>query len=289
MQVAMNHARRIKNKRSNERGMALMSTVWIALLLALLIGTISMSVRGSMAYLRNNADLMQARELAEAALELGLHELSRNSQTRQLPRHGEVLTHILPSGTIALSIQDEAGKIDLNRARITVLKSLFVAAGAKAGLDAFDAVNLAEAVAGGIAENGERRGDASTVLPSVASLAAMPGMTETMYRTLEPDITVYSGIGAVNPMTATEGALAALPGVNSTTIARIKALQLRGGTRPVFEEAEEFFSSQSGPVYTITGTGRLKNGVSATLRLVVATAGVGPTANTNAIRIVERR
>jgi general secretion pathway protein K len=288
MQVAMKTRQHSKCTRRSQRGMALMSTVWIALLLALLIGTISMSVRGSMAFLRNNSDLMQARELAEAALQLGLHELSRTAQTKRLPRNGQVLTQRLPSGIFTLSIQDETGKIDLNRARITVLKGLFVSAGSKAGLDAFDAVNLAETVAGGVAANGERKGGAAS-LPSVAALASMRGMTEAMYRALEPDVTVYSGLGGVNPMTATEGALAVLPGMNSANIARIKDLQERGGTRPVFDETEEFFSGQTGPVYTLTGTGRLANGVSATARLVVATAGAGPIANTNAIRIVERR
>jgi general secretion pathway protein K len=284
----MMRAFRLRSRRRQQRGLALVSTVWIALLLALLVGTISMSVRGSIAFTRNNADLIEARELAEAAIQLGLHELSRNSSNGRLPRNGVTLTSQTRSGAIEIRIQDETGKIDLNRAPFALIKELFVAAGRKAGMDAFDAVNLAEAAAGGLAPNGERQADALN-LPSITTLSLMTGMTEEMYRVLEPDVTVYSGLSGVNPMTATDGALAALPGMNAASIARLKALQEKGGKRPVFDETEAYFVSREGPVYTITGTGHLRNGVSASIRLVVATAGAGQIANTRALRIVERR
>jgi general secretion pathway protein K len=278
----------MRTKRRKQKGIALISTVWIALFLAVSAAALSISARNQGAFVRGNADRLAARELAAAAAEIGLNEIIRSGTDNRAPRDGRPVSLALAGGTAILRIQDEAGKIDINAAPIELLKPFFIAIGKQTGLDAFAASSLAERIAGKPAASADEAPDRMR-LQSIAALRSVEGVTEDFYRAVEPHATVYSAKPTVNPMTATRGVLSSMPGMDPGSVARLIAVREAGEQRPAFEMAETFFSDAEEPVYSIIGEGLTASGARARITLVVAVPGSSVTSSNKTFRIIEMR
>jgi general secretion pathway protein K len=162
-----------RRRYTNERGIALISTVYITLFLALLAATLSITARSQAVLLRSNADRLMARELAMAAIDLGIGDVIRPKSDRRIPRDGRIVSLSLATGQASIAIQDESGKLDLNAAPIETLKPLFINIGKEAGLDAFAASTIAEKLASIEPVKGETMGERGR-LHSVAELRIIP-------------------------------------------------------------------------------------------------------------------
>jgi general secretion pathway protein K len=217
------------------RGIALISVLWIAGLLAVMAASFVSSSRTEARLARNQLENAKAQALADGGVQravLGLLELEPESVWRA---DGRVYGFALGEGEVEISIRDEDGKIDLNEAPLELLAGLFTAL----GLEPEGAQALAERigdfrdpdhdplslgaedpayVAAGLAE-----GAADRPFVNEAELVRVLGMTEDLYRRIQPHVTVHAAADGLDPTRATRAVLEALPGITPAVVERLLA------------------------------------------------------------------
>ncbi len=274
--------------RRRERGIALITTVWVSLFLALTAASILTSVRTDSTARRNAADLVRARELAKAGLHLAIHEIALPVAERTMPRDGRAVALGLDGGIMEIAIEDERGKLDLRLAPPQNVQALLRSIGGRAGVDAFDAVNLAQRLAAAI-DAGQASDTRISKVHSMSALTGVPGVSSDVLFALSRHATIF-GFGAqVNPLTASREVLLAIEGVDARVADAIIGAREQGLARPAAGRAESAFTNIEGPIYTVRATGRLGNGIEATVTGVVGSAGIGLASRRASISILELR
>ena len=275
-------------------GFALLLVIWILALMAVLAAGVAAVSQSESKIARNRMELAEARGLAESGVTLAVANLLVPDMTLRWHADGTTRTMALGDGTVAITAQDEAGKIDLNQAPLEFIASLF---------DTLDpeTKEIRETVMAGIAEQrqaaassantantgsrsfelpGRRRSSASLSKAAFANLSELkqiPGMTTAAFERLRPFITVYSQSATINPLTAPREVLAALPGIDPTTIdLYIAARQVPGTAQsspnlPSFgATASRYLSIADLAAVTITATATVKSGITFSREAVVA-------------------
>ncbi len=194
---------------------------------------------------RNALDAAQAEALADGGIYRAMEGLARPVAAGGWRADGTVYAWRREGGEVRIRIEDEGGKIDLNRAADVLLRNLFLAA----GLDPARAEALAQAVqdfsdaddrrrpAG--AEDadyqaaGLARGAKDAPFEAVEELFQVLGMTRAIYEAVEPALTVHARSRRPDGRVAPPLVAAALAQGGGTGVpAR------RGAVPPVAPEAE---------------------------------------------------
>jgi type II secretory pathway component PulK len=266
--------------RHAQNGMALMTTVWISLFLALTAATIATMTRTDGAARRNAADLVRARELAKAGLHLAISDLAQPPTSRRLARDGTAAILGLDGHTMHLRIEDEHGKLDLRTAPRPHVEALFRNLAARTDMDSFEAVTLAQRI-NALLTAQDPRNRKTAAVQSLGTLAAVPGMTPAFFSQMVHHATLFGFGTEVNPMVASPEALAAIDGMGPREIEGVITARTQGLPRPALGKAERWMTNLEGPIYTVIATGRLNNGIEATITAIVGSHGIG-LANTSA-------
>ena len=277
-------------------GIALVAVLWVLVLLSVVAAAFLNETRTETKLARNLVDNAKARALADAGVHRAVFALlpspgAASRQTRPMlgPRvgqeaarrdeeepevqndwraDGKVRAWGFGGGEVRISIHDEAGKIDLNRAPDELLKGLFVSAGVGEG----DANALVDAIADfrdaddlkrlNGAEDDDYRDLAweakDAPFETVAELQQVIGMTRELYDRVAPYLTVYSRRrGRIDPATAPEAVLRAIPGVDDVAVgalldARSEARGAPGETAlPALTGVKRYVGRSRGQVFTI--------------------------------------
>lgn len=182
--------------------MALLYVLWTTALFALFAHGFVDASHTALQGARANQARAEAQAMADGALALGLLAVLDRDPARVVlgPRQID-----LPSGVAWLSVDDEAGKIDLNHAPPALLEALFRATGSS------DAGALTQAVLATRARMaaGNRPGFA---FPD--TLGQLPGMTPALMARLSPAVTTLSRSEVVDPGVAGALAMAAATGLS---------------------------------------------------------------------------
>jgi general secretion pathway protein K len=207
-----------------ERGFALVSVLWAAMILALIAASIITTARTEthVAHLRYRA--AQREAIADAAINIALLRMLDPSPGAQPPVDGTPFTIDFAGQPMAMRVDDEAGKIDLNEARETLLHRLLAAV----GIDALAADPLVDKIldwrepgigrrlsgakAPDYRDAGFAYGPRGGPFQSVAELRLVIGMTPALFDRIAPSLTVYSQTPWVDPQFAPPDVLAALLG-----------------------------------------------------------------------------
>ena len=225
----------------HERGIALVIVLWVGLLVAAIAGAFIVSTRTSAKLSRNFLDTAEARALADGGVHFAVFELLRPNADAQWRRDGRLYQRDVPGGKLSIAIEDEAGKIDLNRASGELLEGLFLSAGvdsdrAGAFVDAIEKIRSGRELggqmfpsagagsAGAVPPNnvgtGRGRlvgGRAGMAFLSVDSLGQVPGMTAELQAKLRPALTVF-GNNKLDFTDSPREALLAIPGVSADAV-----------------------------------------------------------------------
>jgi general secretion pathway protein K len=230
----------------NQRGIALLAVLWVVIVLGLMAAVFMRESRIEVNLTRNLIEEAKAEAMADAGISRAMLGLVATDDAAFWRPDGTPYDFAFADGFVRVTLQDESGKIDLNRSAGPVLQALFEAAGlappeAQQLLDAMadyrDAdhlrhVNGAEDpdyAAAGLAYDAKDAPFAMT-----EELLQVPGMTRELFDRVAPYITVYSPRRDVNIATASPDVLRLLPYL---TPARVDALlkqradQGRGGRR----------------------------------------------------------
>ncbi len=131
-------------------GIALVAVLWVLVLLSVMAGDFLRESRSQTQLARNLLENARARALAEAGVHRAIFDLLDPKGQWQVD--GTVYGFPFGEGKVSVSIQDEGGKINLNRARDELLQGLFVVF----DLDEEAAAHLVDAIAD-FRDPGDRR------------------------------------------------------------------------------------------------------------------------------------
>lgn len=192
----------------SDRGIALVSVVWVVALLSLIVLALVRGSRTEVLSTRIALERVQVEALAEAGVNraiLGLLELM--DEERWKP-DGVAHKWEYSNSQIAISVTDESGKIDINTAPVELLTSLFLAA----GQDERTAQTLGDSIAdwrdedrlvrvNGAEERQYRRAGRgyrprNGAFQSVGELRDVLGMTDELFACISPHLTVFSHMPA---------------------------------------------------------------------------------------------
>jgi len=259
--------RRAMIPRRYQRGFVLITVLWMGL--ALLLGVAAFMSGARQEALQTRVEVANARatELARTGLNVALADLGRVSPDQlRAPRDGSPVTLVMAEGRVTYRIQDEAGKIDVNYAPPQVLGPVLERIGAAEGVDAFDAVNVAQALEAARLGGSPAR--------SVGDVLRATGFSAATARVAEDYLTTFNFTPQINPRTAPAETLAAIPGLGADGAQDIIARRETGQTMPRLGSAAAWLAERPGPVYSIEAEAELATGGRARLVAQVASRGL---------------
>jgi general secretion pathway protein K len=198
--------------------------LWAAVVLAIIVETVLLTGRFEAKLARDRTRLAQLDAIAEAALDIAVLRLLDPSPTIQTPVDAAPFVVNFDGHLVRITVQDEAGKIDLNMAQGEVLRRLLTSVGVDVEvaqplvdkiLDWREPGNLKRlngAKAADYRHAGYSYGPRGGPFESVAELQLVMGMTPRLYSLIAPSLTVYSQTPWVDPELAPRPVLLALLG-----------------------------------------------------------------------------
>lgn len=242
--------------RPHEKGIALLGVLWlIAFLSVLALGTLSLLENDSQTA-RLYDSYAEAQGLADAGVFLTVHALCNIKTAQSIPVDGHTRTLRFNDHDIAVSVQDENGKIDINFAPPQLLKSLILSVGASA-TEADQISHLIEQT-----RKSPTRSDNSASVFSIHKLSflaieqlqSIRGITSERFALMRNALTVYSQQPTVQVATAPKEVLEALPGIDNEMIKKVLAdreLHPITATHTGMTEAISAQDSAHGTAFTI--------------------------------------
>lgn len=256
-------------RRRAARGYVLITVLWIGLALLLAVAAFLASARTEALAVRAEVNATRAVELARTGLNVALADLGRIEPGQPItPRDGTEVTLTLAEGTVTYSIQDEAGKIDVLVAPPELLTPALASIGESAGVDAFDAANISQALQAFL--RSPEGGGAASVYDALtaAGLPRASALIASRY------LTTLNFTAQVNPATAPRIVLAAIPGLGPSDVEDILLRRSTGQGMPRLGSAAAWLVESAGPVYTIEAEANLTTGGQARLLAQVAQRGL---------------
>jgi general secretion pathway protein K len=205
-------------------GFALVAVVWglsiITLLILSFVTTSSLRLKTAF----NIAGAAQAGLFADAAINMAILSLlsEQNQHASDIVHDGKPFFCSMEVVAVALSIEDESGKIDLNTASPQILNALFSGLGLEtsaAGTLADAIVNFRVPPTSGPVADGEDSNDADRPFPAkhapfatTLELDQVVGVDPTLFSIINRLVTVYSYRPGVNARAAPPALFAALAG-----------------------------------------------------------------------------
>lgn len=199
-----------------ERGVALVVVIWVLALLTVLILGFTSGAHTELLLARNNYESARAAALADAGVSLALIGVLDTTSPTPWPADGGERDFSFGGGTVLVRVQDEGGKVNLNKASEELLAGLF----RSLSLGSADGAGLATAIVDWRTRLGQSAvppgvaGDDSGAFVSIEQLRLVPGFTREIYDRVKPFVTVYSPAATVDPLSAPAEVLRGLPGID---------------------------------------------------------------------------
>ena len=265
----------------DQRGYALVLVIAVLSVLALLAAAIAAETRSTALVARSRLEIVQARALADSGVTIAIMRLLDRQEDSRWQADGTTHDERYGDGTLRITIEDEAGKIDLNNAPKEMIAGL---------LGEFAPADQASAMTDAIFERRAgvdvvpRRGRfftggtasfqslAGQAFADISELRLIPGMSTALYEQLQPYVTVYSLTPTLNRRTASRVALLAVPGVSANDVDAVIAS--RGAAEEVAPAQLSAIARYTGiadlQAATIVAQAHLPGGISFTREAVVA-------------------
>ncbi len=227
---------------ANDRstGFALILVLWITAALALVSVALLRESREDLRSARGIIEDAKAQALADAGIYRAMLAMANPDRSAEWQADGSPHELALGEGVIRVRIEDDSGKIDLNRADELTLRQMLRSVGADRGTAEKLAASIADyrnpgnAVRAGGDQSvdyeaaGLPHGPKGAPFDSPEELLQVPGMTREIMRAVSPLVTVYSPSRDVNAAVASTAVLLALPSMDRGRVAQILAARAKG-------------------------------------------------------------
>lgn len=232
--------RKISNSRvkSCQTGFALVLVLWVISLLTIMAGSFALSMRRESTIVAGIKDNAGAIATAEAGIAFAEMMLLHPDQNKRWRADGNIYQVDFGTAKIRLRLFSEGGKIDINKANITLLQALLAQSDADEGKqakiiaaiidwrDKDDLTTLEGAEKNEYKSAGLKYQPRNKPFQSLEELQMVLGLDPKTYNWLLPYITVYSGQSQVNPKLASTKVLNVLPGLDRGLIESFVATRL---------------------------------------------------------------
>lgn len=248
---------------NRQNGVVLVSVLWVVAGLSVLVASSLTSVRTDLQLTRTHLRLAQARALSEAGVYYAIYSLL---QPREAVRPGlpDAPVELMWDGVrVSLVIENEAGKIDVNTARIRLIENALI----RSGVDASAARRAVSDL------DRKRRQPASSVpeesaadgmrYDTAAEFVSGLDVPVAVMRRLLDSFTVHNKREGVNPLAAGREVLLAVPGMSEGRVDSYLEQRGREPFRtpdPGYED--RYFSDRLSAVYSITARAAVDGAVS---------------------------
>jgi general secretion pathway protein K len=228
-----------RDRLAGELGFALITVLWGAMILAVIVASVLATSRTETRLTRNRSQLAELDAIADAALNIAILQLLDATAPRPTA-DATPFTVDFARHRVRVSVQDEAGKVDLNRAPEELLRGLLITV----GLDPDAAQALVDKILDwrepGIGKrlNGAKTDDYRAAglsygprngpFESVEELQLVLGVNEQLYQRLAPSLTVYSQTPWPDPAFAGSDVLWSLPGMDEARVAALLGARVPG-------------------------------------------------------------
>lgn len=260
--------------RPGEHGIALVAVLWILVLLSTLVLGFVVEARTNLRIVHNDGEYAAARAIADAGVTLAILGAFDPIPAEQWRGDGSIHALRFDGGTIRARIEDEEGKLDVNKAPIPALRNLFRTLGAENAdqLAAAIAAQRDAVAAGDPALTGRPPPPAFLAMPE---LRGLPGMTPALFERLPDFLTVYSVQGSVDPQRAPAEVLLSLPDIDPAQVRAYLAARAQSSDAAADTQlGQNLLPSSPLHVFTVVSQGRTPHGSSFTRRAVVTLTGV---------------
>ncbi|WP_395678281.1 general secretion pathway protein GspK [Inquilinus sp.] len=293
-----------RDPRRTERGVALVVVLWTLVMLSMLTIGFSLSSRTEARVAANGAEEIRLRALLHGGVELAVLGLGTADDNRSWRADGTPYPAEIGDDRLIVSIRDEAGRVDLNRAdEETLTRLITVVLGTPEAAPRLVTAILrrrggAQAAPGQPASgDGNRPPPASRPTPaadpdnpdelarpfqSAEELRTVPGISRTLADALMPLVTVLSPAGGINPFAADPLVLQALPGVTrSQAEAVVRARQQTPAPTPerlaalLPPDVGKLLRPAPGPVYSVSVEAATARGARGRVEAVIWVAADG--------------
>lgn len=248
----------MRSKRLSDRqqGIALLSVLWVLVLLTLIATSLTLTSRSQVQQSRNVTGSVQARYLAEAAIQLALINQSMTAAHRPWLADGSSYHLQWDDNEVWIATFNESGRIDLNAAGPELLDGLLGTAGVAdsqrtalvdAILDWRDGDNfkrLNGAEYQDYMAAGRKYGPSDAAFETVDEVQLVLGMTPQIYRHIRHSLTVRNPRNGINPQYAPRQVLLALPGVDETLVDQFVDNRRKNHRQGLPLPATDFFPKQ---------------------------------------------
>jgi len=263
----------------SRRGMVLVAVLWSITLLSALAMAASVTFRGFAGVMALERDQVQAEALLTAGLETaaGIMQASSDSPLTEVET-----TLTLGTGAVRARLNDEGGRIDIGKAPVEFLTSMFRSVHVPEAAAGIIAKRIVERRSSGATspENGGRPyneapqpSGANQPFADIGQLRSIPDMDPDWIAAIAPLATVF-GDSTVNPLTAAPDVIAALPGVDAQRIAaflRARRSSPSDADRLVrlLGSAQQYVAVKPRRVASVDLTAELGSGYSTTAHAVI--------------------
>lgn len=228
---------------SREMGYAMIAAVATAAFFAYVAVAATESARSDLTSARAEADRAKLSADADAGIALAVHGLGLSDPAQRWRLAGEHREIAFDGATMAISVEDEAGKVPLNFVFAPQIRRLFLFGGAEpAQADALSAelLDLRDGAdrPGGSGRPEDTQQAAHGPLASLDELATLKGMTPALYARIAPVTTVTSPVMRFDLRTASSLAVAVMTPNLADTPALIEAQRAQAGERAVFDDIQ---------------------------------------------------
>lgn len=287
--AAMHNRRRSSRTAAGQGGIALVLVLWVVSLLAVISSAVAALQRTDSALTHHLVAGREGRALAEAGAYFVILRVFE-SGAENWPQDGSLREWSFSGRGVRVGVRDESGRIDLNAAPPKLLEGLV----GGAVRDPVARQRLVDAVLDwrdrdddprpmGAEDDAYRAaglpyGAKDGRIDQVTELRQVLGMTEDVYRALEPALTVHSGRDRINAAAAPLEVVAALPGMTparARLFVRTREQHRAEGLPPPTPEGVEpgVLTDERGPVYRVRAEVDLEGGTVTGVEAVVRIAG----------------
>jgi general secretion pathway protein K len=262
---------------SARRGTILVTVLWLLALLSALVMATSATFRGFVGIMNVDQQKVQIEGLWTAGLEVAAGVIAVLDDAPLLNREATIA---LGSGRIHIELEDEGGRVDVGKAPVEVLTSLFLAAGAPQPAAVARQIvawrEIKQERPLGEGEPADADGNDGTVsrsLTDLGQLLQVPGMRPESVAAIRPLATVF-GDATVNPLTAPARVLAALPGVEPARLRMFVEMRERNPVMAarslsLLGEAQRFLSVRPPRAVSVLLQAKTSRGAQASVHAVI--------------------
>jgi general secretion pathway protein K len=262
--------------RGAERGFALLLVIWVLALVALLAAGVAADSNSETVGARYRLDRATARAQADSGIALAIVHLLDPDPTKRMPADGRTVQLTFANATIAVTVDDEGGKVDLNTAPLDLVGGLAdelgieppirsaLLAGIATRRQAFAKVP-SSATPGLDMGSVDPGGLGAQAFADISELQLLPGMTQAGVAPLLPYLTVYSESATINPITAPRAVLLAVPGISPQDVGFFLGTRSQNQNsveKPALSGADRYV--EIAPLRAVTITARATIGTNAT-------------------------